>query len=106
MKTKPPDKRIKFVKSANKKINNILEGLMHFPQCKDFITKLTNAKPNLFTGVIHPEIPLDNNHAERMIRKIVVHRKIIGCIRNEKGQNFIRNTLSAIQTWHLQGKNA
>ncbi len=106
MKTKPPDQRKKFIKKANKKIDNILESVMHFPSCKDFVTKLTNAKPHLFTGVKYPEIPLDNNHAERMIRKIVIHRKIIGCIRNQKGQKFIRNTLSAIQTWQLQGKNS
>ncbi|MCK5282524.1 MAG: transposase [Nanoarchaeota archaeon] len=40
-------------------------------------SSLKNAWPFLFTGVIHPEIPLDNNYAERKIRKIVVHRKLM-----------------------------
>ncbi|KXA92001.1 hypothetical protein AKJ65_08215, partial [candidate division MSBL1 archaeon SCGC-AAA259E19] len=52
-----------------------------------------------------PDIPLDNNHAEQLLRKVVVHRKLWGCIRNEKGKRFVSNTLSCIETWKLQDKN-
>ncbi|HLC85236.1 MAG TPA: transposase, partial [Candidatus Nanoarchaeia archaeon] len=51
------------------------------------------------------EVPLDNNHAERELRPIVLLRKVIGCYRNEKGQKWIDNVLSVLHTWKLQGKN-
>jgi len=106
-KHKPPDERLRFVEKMNgiTELPHLIEVLSRTSGCGEFATKLENARPYLFTGVIHPEIPLDNNHAERQLRKVVIHRKLMGCIRNEKGQRFIENGLSAIQTWHLQGKN-
>jgi len=106
-KTKPPDERISFVEKMNGKaeFGYMIEALSKIKCCQSFVTTLENARPCLFTGVIYPEVPLDNNHAERMLRKIVVHRKLMGCIRNEKGQKFIENVMSVMQTWHLQRKN-
>ena len=106
-KKKPPNKRKKWVEKVDSKteLGLMINSLSKTKHCKSFVTTLTNARPYLFTGVINPEIPLDNNHAERMLRKIVVHRKLMGCIRNEKGQLFIHNVMSCIQTWKLQQKN-
>lgn len=106
-KKKPPDERIQFVRKMNgcTKLPHIINVLATKKGCHELASKLENARPYLFTGVIHPEVPLDNNHAERMLRKIVVHRKLMGCIRNEKGQIFIQNVMSAVQTWRLQGRN-
>lgn len=102
---KPPDNRKWFVEKAKKKLDKIIGGLSEIKRCDEFVTKLKNAKPYLFTGVIHPEVPLHNNHAERMIRNIVIHRKLMGCIRNEKGERFIENVMSVIETWELQNDN-
>ncbi|MBU4242523.1 MAG: transposase, partial [Nanoarchaeota archaeon] len=49
--------------------------------------------------------PLDNNHAERELRPIVLLRKTIGCYRNEKGKRWIDIVVSVLHTWKLQGKN-
>lgn len=72
--------------------------------CKKFAKTLNKAGPNLFLGVLDPRIPLTNNHAERMLRTLVVHRKMMGCYRNEKGERFFENVMSNIMTWKLQGK--
>lgn len=106
-KKKPPDERAALIRQIDSRaeLGFMITVLARTKGCRKFATKLSNARPYLFTGVKHPEIPLDNNHAERVLRKIVVHRKLMGCIRNEKGQRFIQNVMSAIQTWHLQGKN-
>jgi len=107
-KKKPPDERIEFVRMINSNMGlpYIIKVLSTIRSCREFASKLENARPYLFTGVIHPEVPLDNNPAERMLRKIVVHRKLMGCIRNEKGQKFIQNVMSVVQTCRLQKENA
>lgn len=106
-KKKPPDEREQFVQTANSQyeLGYMIECLSKIRGCSEFTTKLINARPLLFTGVIHPEIPLDNNYSERKLRKIVIHRKLMGCIRNVNGRKFIGNVMSAMETWHQQGKN-
>lgn len=106
-KQKPPNERTEFVQHYNSEfqIGYMIKALNRIKGCKQFAQKLENARPHLFTGVLQPEIPLDNNGAERILRKVVIIRKMIGCIRNQKGQKFINNTMSSIQTWHLQKQN-
>lgn len=103
----PLYKRLKIIQKLDSpaELGHIIEVLKTTHGAKKFATKLTNARPFLFTGVEHPDIPLDNNHGERTIRPIVTHRKSMGCIRNEKGKRFIENTMSMMQTWHMQGKD-
>lgn len=106
-KTKPPDERISFVEKMNGKaeLGYMIEALSKIKCCKDFATTLENARSHLFTGVIYPRVPLSNNYAERKIRRIVLHRKLMGCIRNDRGKRFIENVMSVMETWHQQGKN-
>lgn len=106
-KTKSSSERTKIVKELDgeNELGSFIERMSNNKKTKEFATTVKNAKPYLFVGVIHPEIPLNNNHAERVLRKIVVHRNIMGCIRNEKGVKFINNTMSAIQTWRQKKLN-
>jgi hypothetical protein len=106
-KLEPPDKRQRIINvlSGQTELGHIIEVLKVTKGCKKFAGTLERALPHLFLGVKHPEIPLHNNFAERTIRPIVIHRKLMGCIKNEKGERFINNTLSMIQTWKLQGEN-
>jgi len=105
-KKRPPDERTRIVEQLDgeDELGSFIARLenKNNKAIQDFATKMKNARPDLFTGVIYPEVPLTNNHAERLLRKLVVHRNIIGCIRTEKGERFINNTLSCIQTWRLQ----
>ncbi len=40
-----------------------------------FGTKLKNAASNMFTFANHPNMEPTNNESERMLRKVVIHRK-------------------------------
>lgn len=106
-KTKPPNKRRQIMKKLSGiiELGHVIEVLKVTHDCKKFAGTLQRAMPSLFTGVEHPEIPLHNNFCEQEIRPIVVHRKMMGCIRNEKGKRFINNLISMTETWKLQNKN-
>ena len=100
------DKRREVIEklSGQTELGHVIEVMKVTEGCKKFSGTLRRALPHLFVGVEHPEIPLHNNFAERTIRPVVVHRKMMGCIRNEKGKRLINNLLSMMQTWKLQGK--
>ena len=104
-KQKPPPERDRFLRRAREQHVPALIDALRVEGCEEVATKLENAIPDMFRGVRNPEIPLTNNHAERLLRKVVVHRKLWGCIRNEKGARFIENVLSCVETWKLQDKD-
>lgn len=66
---------------------------------------IKNGGDDWFTAWDYPGIPFQNNLAERGLRRIVMHRKRMGCYRNEVGVNWINVCLSVMQTWRLQEKN-
>lgn len=68
-------------------------------------TKIENGGDNWFTGVLYPEVPLDNNEAERSLRPFVIIRKIIGCLRSNIGKRNYEVMMSMISTWQKQQKN-
>ena len=74
-------------------------------QMRELITKVKNGKENWFTCVLHPEIEPTNNSAERGIRKFVILRKIMNCLRSEQGKQTTQTLLSLCQTWKQQKLN-
>ena len=72
---------------------------------KDIVKKVVNGKEFWFTCVLHPEVEPTNNAAERGLRKFVVIKKIIGCLRSEQGKINMQVMLSVFQTWRLQRLN-
>lgn len=73
--------------------------------CRTMYYKIHERSHMWLLGVKYPNIPLTNNHAERCLRKIVLQRNRIGCIRTSKGEAFVNVFLSCTATWKLQGKN-
>ena len=73
--------------------------------CKTMYGKLHNRAALWLLGVKQSNVPLTNNHAERCLRKVVLHRNRIGCIRNKVGEAFVNVFLSCTSTWKLQGKS-
>ena len=106
-KNKMLDERLQIIEQLKglNGVGYVIGSLKTTAGCKKFAGTLQRAMPNLFVSVEHPEIPLHNNFCERKIRPIVVNRKMCGCIRNEKGERFINNTMSMIETWKLQNKD-
>lgn len=59
----------------------------------------------LFVFVQCPEVPSENNAAERAIRPAVVARKISGGTRSERGSKTSSILRTLFETWALQGCN-
>ena len=72
---------------------------------RKFATKIENGGDDWFTAVLHPEIPLDNNEAERSIRPWRVMEKIMGCLRSDEGIRTHEVLMSLVSTWEKQHKN-
>lgn len=72
--------------------------------CKKLYTKLITKVKLWLYGLKNFAAQMTNNQAERCLRKVVLHRNRIGCIRKEAGERFINIFLSCTATWRLQDK--
>lgn len=61
--------------------------------------------PELFVFVARPEVPSDNNLAERSVRPLVIARKISGGSRSPTGSQTRMALFSCFGTWAAQGLN-
>jgi hypothetical protein len=61
--------------------------------------------PELFVFVARPEVPSDNNLAERSVRPLVIARKISGGSRSPNGSHTRMALFSCFGTWAAQGLN-
>jgi transposase len=106
-------KRFKRLNTRQKKFEECKTQLSYWIECakkrrslRKLATKIENGGDFWFTGVLYPEVPLDNNEAERSIRPFVIMRKIIGCLRSEIGVRNHEIMMSLISTWEKQQRNA
>ena len=59
----------------------------------------------LFVFVAEPDVPADNNPAERSLRHLVISRKVSGGTRSEQGTQSKMTLASLFGTWRAQGLN-
>lgn len=59
----------------------------------------------LFVFVVEPDVPPDNNQAERDLRHLVTSRKISGGTRSAAGSDAKMRLASVFGTWRKQGEN-
>ena len=59
----------------------------------------------LFVFVAEPDVPSDNNPAERSLRHLVISRKISGGTRSERGTESKMTLASIFGTWRARGLN-
>ena len=59
----------------------------------------------LFVFVAEPDVPADNNPAERSLRHLVISRKVSGGTRSEQGTEREMTLASLFGTWRAQGLN-
>lgn len=74
--------------------------------CIRLVKRLKRHQNELFTFLDHPEVPSDNNHAERMIRPAVIARKNSYCNRSSRGAQTQAILMSIFRTLHLQQQDA
>ena len=73
------------------------------PNVKRLTGRLRRYRGALFTFLDHPDVPSDNNHAEREIRPAVIIRKNSLCNRSEAGANAQAILMSVYRTLKLRG---
>lgn len=105
-------RNIKTFKIRQKKHDELIQRLenwcnnyAHYPEMRSLIIKIRNGNDSWFTCVLHPEIEPTNNLAERGLRKFVVLQKIMGCLRNIKGQKTTQTMLTLLGTWNTRKQN-
>lgn len=103
LKAEPPDET--KITAAKEQLNDIVTCLQAIKSGRKLATLIINGGGDWFTALYHKNVPLDNNHAERELRSIVLLRKTIGCYRNHKGKGWIDIVMSVIHTWKLQRLN-
>lgn len=103
LKSRPPDER--EISAARFQLNDIAACLNTITKGRKLATLITNGGDDWFTALHYKDVPLENNHAERELRSVVLLRKTIGCYRNHKGKGWIDVVMSVIHTWKLQGLN-
>ena len=86
-------------------LNDIVTCLSAVRWGKRLATLIKNGGDDWFTAWDYPGVPFHNNLAERGLRRIVMHRKRMGCYRNNVGKRWVDICLSVMQTWRLQRKN-
>jgi hypothetical protein len=57
----------------------------------------------LFVFLEHPEVPPDNNHAERSLRPAVMARKVSGGTRSARGSETMAILRTLFGTWSMRG---
>ena len=67
-----------------------------------FGTTLANAAPDLFTFVRHPGMHPTNNESERMLRRVVIHRKIRQRLVTPAGMRMFGVLMTCVMTWRRQ----
>ena len=78
-------RRIKAHEKCKVQLSLLITHMRAHKNLKKLTTKIENGKERWFTCILHPELPMSNNEAERSIRPFVIIRKIIGCLRSELG---------------------
>jgi transposase len=64
--------------------------------------RIVRRAQGLFTFVEFPEVPNNNNAAERSLRQLVVMRKVSGGTRSEEGSKTVAVLMSLFSTWKRQ----
>ena len=93
--------------SRRARLGQRLDGLIQMsresPNVKRLAGRLRRYREALFAFLDHPDVPSDNNHAEREIRPAVIIRKNSLCNRSEAGANAQAILMSVYRTLKLRG---
>ena len=76
-----------------------------YKELRKFAVTVSNGIEHWFTFLDHKYVEPTNNRAERALRELVVQRKIMGTLRNEKGTRIMERINSCITTWKQKGLN-
>ena len=75
------------------------------PQARGRLCQRINNHIKELFFVTHPEVPPDNNAAERSLRPVVISRKISGGTRSQQGAETKMTPASLFGFWRAQNLN-
>lgn len=96
------DERTGYHTLMKKKIEDIAKREYHAQDAKSIQTRIRNQNTNLITAILHRDVPLTNNAAERQMRPMAVMRKISGGSRSNEGAKTTAVNMSIMQTIALK----
>ena len=96
--------RENLYKNCIQKMQFFIASCKVHKELRKFAEKLENGLDQWFTCLLHPEIDMTSNKAERALREPVVQRKI-SSLWNEKGIMIKETIMSVFATWDLRGLN-
>ena len=85
------------------RLSELIEAPWIDSQARRLVKRLRRHQIDLFTFLDHPEVPFDNNHAERAIRPAVIIRKNSYCNRSERGADTQAVLMSIYRTLKQRG---
>jgi transposase len=98
------EKRKKVYKESWSSLKGVIKSSYENKDTQKIQTRIANQGENLLTAVVHKNVPLTNNHAERQIRHMVTMRKISGGSKTMEGAKTHAVNMSVLQTIKLQDK--
>lgn len=101
----PPEERERLARNASRALKRWIEKPCRRKKVQKFIAKIRNGFEYWFTFVVKPRVEPTNNRAELALREIVVQRKIIGTLRNQKGTSIYETMMTLLTTWRQRGLN-
>lgn len=97
-------KRQQYFQDYSKQLNQIIRSKFRSKAAQRIQTRIRNQHTNLITALLHQDVPLTNNQAERQIRPAVVIRKISGGSRSDLGAETMAVNFSIIQSIKLRNQ--
>lgn len=94
------------VKRIDERLNALADGAYVDADAKRLAKRLSRHSNWLFTFLNHPEVPWENNFAERQIRPAVILRKNSQSNRSERGAATQAVLMSIFRTLELRGHDA
>ncbi len=93
--------------SRRERLHARLAGLIETPwedsEARRLVKRLRRHQSDLLTFLDHPDVPFDNNHAERAIRPAVIIRKNSYCNRSQRGADAQAVLMSVYRTLKQRG---
>jgi transposase len=101
----PPRERKRLLRNARRTLRRWLSRRYRHAKVRKFMQKLKRGFEYWFTFVLDPSVPPTNNAAERALRELVIQRKIMGTLRNDRGVRIYETLPTLLTTWKQRGLN-
>lgn len=101
-----PESRSKIIKAFHDALDQIMEAPPNQEEGMKLYKRVLKHRGSILTFMNHPDLPADNNGAERAIRNAKIHQKVSGCFRNSDAAQRYAVILSWIETAKKQGESA